>query len=369
MKRRRRSAVGTALLAVVACNVYDPSLLSGGDTLGTGAVGGSGGKGGKAGSAGGAGVGGTQQAGGSGTAGNGVGGTGVAGSSLAQGGANGGGSAGLDNQGGASAEGGEGGTNEAGNDAGGTGGDSGRGGGAGTSASGAGSSGTSGRGGTSGAGGTAGSGGSSGTGGSAGSGGSSGTGGSSGAGGSAGGPPITANGCAKLTVTIDDAADVAHFPISFTTSTGLDFGAAVITMRVYAPAASGGAIFNYVQDLTDYHYLGDSNRPAFKAGWQTVTWNVGTQALGTSQTNKAKIKRIGIEVNAGTATSWANPTVLYVDSITVAMPTETFTFDSSSTLNTTATTTDPSTTVLWINNHAEDTTATGVALSWVATCP
>jgi hypothetical protein len=379
MHRTGRSAVGAAILAVVACNVYDPTILvGGGDSSGSGNVGAAGGKGGKSGAAGGAGIGGIQAGGigGRGSAGASVGGMGVAGASASPGGA--GGIAGMENLGGQGAEGGQAGTGDGGEDMGGSGGDAGTGGagrgGAGRGgAGGAGAGGTSGRGGTSGAGGTSGVGGSAGTGGSAGKAGSSGTGGAgsggTAGGGGSGGSPTVANGCARLSVPLDDTDDRAHFVISL--ASNANFSAAVITMRVYAAAATGGSIRNYVQDGTTFRFLGNSVRPAFTAGWQTITWDVGAQDPGTSMIDKASIKRIGIEVNAEPSSAWASgATVLFVDSVTVTAPTESFTFGTTGTVVTaTDLESDQSGEVLWLNSYSSDTTATGVAVSWVATCP
>ncbi|HEV8548274.1 MAG TPA: hypothetical protein VGQ57_04580, partial [Polyangiaceae bacterium] len=78
------------------------------------------------------------------------------------------------------------------------------------------------------------------------------------------------------------------------------------------------------------------------------------------------------EINAAPATSgWTNPTVVYVDSITVNTATPlSFPFDSTSTVNTaTNVTSDPTNTNLWMNSGSTDTTATGTAASWQATCP
>ena len=102
-----------------------------------------------------------------------------------------------------------------------------------------------------------------------------GTGGATGAGGAmagAGGSSQTANGCAKLFVPFDDAADKAHFVISLTSPA--DLSGATISMRLYVQAGVGGSIFNYVQDSGTYHFLGV---PAAKrrllsstSGWSTA---------------------------------------------------------------------------------------------------
>jgi hypothetical protein len=84
---------------------------------------------------------------------------------------------------------------------------------------------------------------------------------------------------------------------------------------------------------------------------------------------KKSIQNLGIEIIATPSTSWTNPTVVFIDSITVSTPTLSFTFDSASAVSTAAKGSDVTGQALWLNNGATDTTATGVTLSWQATCP
>jgi hypothetical protein len=203
----------------------------------------------------------------------------------------------------------------------------------------------------------------------AGSGGSGGAGGSAGAGGA---PPAT--GCAKLSVPLDDAADRAHFVISLSSAADLSSATTgIISMRVYVQAGAAGTIFNYVQD-SQFHYFGVTTamRPALKglSGWQTLTFNVGMQPVGSTQIVKTDIRRIGIEINAAPDTvDWSNPTVVYVDSITVATPALSFTLDTTSTVNPNPMGSDLGGQVMWLHNGASDTTAAGVLLAWQPTCP
>ena len=67
--------------------------------------------------------------------------------------------------------------------------------------------------------------------------------------------------------------------------------------------------------------------------------------------------------------TWSNPTVVYVDSITVATPTLSFTLDAANTVTATQSNTDIGGQVMWVNNGSTDTTASNVALTWQATCP
>jgi hypothetical protein len=187
-----------------------------------------------------------------------------------------------------------------------------------------------------------------------------------------GGASTTANGCARLSVPLDNATDKAHFVISLTTAS--DLSRATISMRLYVRAGSGGSIFNYVQDAGAYHFFSvDTAQRALLSsfsGWSTLTWDVGAQAdSAATGIVKTSIKNIGIEIGAPPSSSWTSPTIVYIDSIAVKTPTLSFTFDGSSSVSPTATTTPAAEQAIWINGGATDTTAVGVTLSWQATCP
>ena len=194
--------------------------------------------------------------------------------------------------------------------------------------------------------------------------------GSSGAGGAVGGagganPP--ASGCAKLSVPLDDTGDKAHFVISL--ASVADLSGATISMRFYVQAGQGGTLFNYVQDSGAYRFLGvpAANRQALSSasGWSTVSWKVGAEpdSAGTGIV-KTSIKSIGIEINAQPSATWSNPTVVFVDSVTVQTPALSFVFDASSSVSTSNTSG-----ALWLNSNSSDTTASGSAVTWQATCP
>jgi len=303
------------ILAAVGCNVYDPSLLRAG-TLDRGSSGE------------------TSQSGMAGTTGEANAGTsdgGFAGEPIVSGGSAGTSSGGLSGAGGAAERGGTGGAS-------GTAGSSG--------ISGAGTGGAQGNG-DAGAGGTLG-------------------------GAGAGGTSTTANGCAKLTVPLDSAADKAHFVIALTSPA--DLSQATISMHLYVRAGSGGSIFNYVQDSGTYHFFGVplAQRAMLSSfsGWSTITWDVGAQPdSAATGIVKTSIRNIGIEVGAQPSSSWTNPSIVYIDSIAVTTPTLSFTFDASSTVYSTPTTAAAAGQALWVNSGATDTTAVGVTLGWQATCP
>jgi hypothetical protein len=316
----------------VSCSVYDESLLGSGHS----------------------GAGGTISAGNSGTAGegnSGAGRSGFAGTPTVNGGSSGAssGDGGMMESAGAMEAGGEG-------PEGGTGGTGGTAGSAGAGTAGMAGNSVGGTAGTAGAG-------AGGTGGRGGTGGSAGTGGS---------PPAT--GCAKLFVPMDDAMDRAHFVISLSSAADLsNKTTGIISMRVYVQAGAAGTLFNYVQD-SQYRYFGvaTASRPALKSlsGWQTLTFGVGAQDVGSSAIAKTDIRRIGIEINAAPdTTDWSNPTIVYVDSITVATPALSFTLDMTATVNPIPTGSDVSGQVMWLHNGTSDTTAAGVTLTWQPTCP
>ena len=352
----RQTALG-ALVALVGCSVYDTSLL-------TGVVGGAdvvGGAGGSGPSSGGSGVvsgrGGTT--GGSGGHGS-SGGSAATGGSAASGGAGGasGGAGGSSARGGTGATGGavsSGGTGTGGEPSGGTGnvdasGGMGEDGGAPNPADG----------GT-----TGGGSGGSGSGGSAGAGASGGSAGG-GTAGSAGSPPVTAAGCAKLSASLTASTDKTHYLITLG-SADVDFTNAVVKVHLYAEGADGG-VFIYVQQAT-YEFYGMPPVPfSTFSGWTTLTWDLSATA-STGTVNKAKVRRLGLEIGAWGGTTFTNPTVVYVDSISVTTPARSFSFDAASTVNTTPTAAHAGDTALWQNSASADTTASGSTLEWVASCP
>ena len=365
--RKVRRAVTASMLVAVSCNVYSPSLLvghggaSGSDTGATGGTSGTSGAG--------AGAGGTNVAGtnAGGSSGNGAGGT----AGRASGGTAGRASGGSGNE--TSGGGGEGG--EAGAPPG-EGGSAGIGGTAGGVSGGGGSAGT---GGTAGA--AAGTGGSAGTGEVAGMGGTAGTSaGTAGIGGAVGGAGMggaggaPASGCANLTVPLAAAADKAHFVITLTNAANMSAAATTISMRVYVLAGSGGVLVNYVQDTNNRFMPATTARPAISTlvgVWTTVTWNVGAETAVNS-IDKANIKRIGIEVTANNSTSLTNPTKIYIDSVSTSVitPVPSFPFDTSTSVVTTPSNgVDVGGQVLWFNSNTSDTSASGVTLGWLTSCP
>jgi len=355
-----RRALSVATVLAASCAVYDPSLLVGGAGPGSGASGGSG------------------DSGESGAAGRSTGGSSGSSSGGSAGGARGGEagrggggatSAGRGGTGGGAGMGAMSDAGEEGNAAGEAGMGSSTGGTMGGSSGGGGTSGTSGGGGA----GNAGNGGTSAKGGTEGQGGSGGaaTGGMGGAGAGGG----TATGCGKLTVPLNESTDQARFAIALSSSTDLSMTGATLSVSFYVQSGGGGSIAPFVQDTPDFHFLRGATANTALSGtgtWRTINWNVAAEPLGSSTTTKSAIIRVGVEIAAAPATGgWGDPTVVFLDSISVSTGSLSFPFDSSGTVYPTPTSSGPAS-QLWLNNHDEDTlpeTLTGTTVAWASTCP
>jgi hypothetical protein len=100
-----------------------------------------------------------------------------------------------------------------------------------------------------------------------------------------------------------------------------------LILRMYAPGATGGSFVMYMTDA-DFSYgthyttlLG-----TLSAGWTDVSVPVG----GVNDTyNPGSAYQITLEVTTGSDAAWANPTVIYIDSIRSVTGTVMDTFDTS----------------------------------------
>lgn len=180
----------------------------------------------------------------------------------------------------------------------------------------------------------------------------------------------TAMGCAKLSVPLNGAMDKAHFVISLRSAADLSAAGTTISLRLHVEDGTGGVVLAYVQD-SSFNFLGPATKPllAEQSGWVTLDWDVGAEPAAGTGIQKKNISRIGIEIKAAPSSTWSNPTIVYVDSITVNKPALSFPFGTMSTVSTTAQSSDVSGQVLWQHSGSTDTTATGTKLSWVADCP
>lgn len=177
-------------------------------------------------------------------------------------------------------------------------------------------------------------------------------------------------GCAKLSVPLNGANDKAHFVVSLRSPADLSAAGTTISLRVYVEAGAGGVILAYAQD-SSFNFLGPATKPllAEQSGWVTLAWDIGAEPAAQTGIMKRSVSRIGIEIKAAPSATWSDPTVVYVDSISVDAPALSFPFGTMATVSATAQSSDVTGQVLWLNSGTSDTTATGSKLSWVATCP
>jgi len=190
--------------------------------------------------------------------------------------------------------------------------------------------------------------------------------GGSGTGGSATGgatmlPEPTCSGCAKLSVPLNNASDKANFVIFLPNAT--NFGSAVMTLRIYRQAGWGGQLKGYVQHSgsPDYAQLfqGTPTELSSLSGWQDVVWNVGAHV---TTFDKSNVARVGVQITAAGSTSWINPTVVYIDSITLTgASTGPWNFDNSSSISTSAASSG-SANVMFLNSG--DSPVSGANVSW-----
>jgi hypothetical protein len=180
----------------------------------------------------------------------------------------------------------------------------------------------------------------------------------------AGGTGEVCTGCARLSVPLATSNDRAHFVIGLPSPT--DFSAAMIAIRVARYAGTGGHFKVYIQEGSPaYLQQVSTETPIANIGtaMQTINWDVSTAGTGA---DKTIISRVGIEIIGTGSTSWTNPTVIYVDSVTITgtnLTMASFPFDTSSTVTTTPTSNGPNN-VMWLNNYSADTNV-AAALSWL----
>lgn len=169
-------------------------------------------------------------------------------------------------------------------------------------------------------------------------------------------------GCARLSVPLAASGHKGNFVIALPQVT--NFTGAVIRYRLFKRAGSGGEVKGYIQHggSPDYAQLFQSQAVRLSAleGWHDLVWNLASE--GASY-DKTIVGRVGIQVIGLGSTSWTNPTVVDVDSITVTGPAVgPFEFDSASSVSSDATIGAPPN-VLWRNSG--DNPVAGAAVSWV----
>ena len=102
-----------------------------------------------------------------------------------------------------------------------------------------------------------------------------------------------------------------------------------MTLRLYAPGATAGALVIY---LSDANFTAGTGATVpfsdINQGWKDVSFNVGGVA---GNFNPAQINQVTIEVTSGNTGPWTNPTIVYVDSILSSNLAVDDAFDSSMT--------------------------------------
>ena len=170
-------------------------------------------------------------------------------------------------------------------------------------------------------------------------------------------------GCARLRVPLAAADNRANFMIRLPNA--VDFSMAKITYRVYVEAGTGGEVKGYVQHSGDPDFVQLFQAPGVRidgiVGWQNITFDVGAHPSTTFTKNN--VARVGIQIIGGTSTSFTNPTVVSIDSVTVTgVSAGPWNFDSSGTIQTNADHTGP-TNIMLLNSA--DNPVSGSSISWL----
>ncbi|WP_438027793.1 hypothetical protein [Sorangium sp. So ce233] len=132
------------------------------------------------------------------------------------------------------------------------------------------------------------------------------------------GPEESCSGCARLAVPLTAASTGTLFQFDYPDL--VDLTGATVTFRIKAQAATGGGVQTFVQNGGAQSWVGVPwawTNLSDLSEWTELTIDVDAAAAADATFNKAAVQRIGLKVDAGTAGPWANPTVVYVDSITV----------------------------------------------------
>ncbi|WP_438035326.1 hypothetical protein [Sorangium sp. So ce204] len=142
------------------------------------------------------------------------------------------------------------------------------------------------------------------------------------------GPEESCSGCARLAVPLTTASTGTLFQFDFAQL--VDLTGATVTFRVKAHAATGGGLQVFVQNGNAQSWVGV---PWAWTGfselkeWTELTIDVdasdAADAAAGGNFEATQVKRIGVKVDAGAEGPWANPTIVYIDSITVTRPAST----------------------------------------------
>jgi hypothetical protein len=175
------------------------------------------------------------------------------------------------------------------------------------------------------------------------------------------GPLSSCTGCARLSVPLTSASQKANYVIFLPNVA--NFSNARLTYRIYREAGSGGQIKGYVQHggSPDFLQLFESTALPLTSGtgWTEFTWDIAAENTGF---DKTQVGRVGIQIIGTGATSWTNPTVVSVDSITASgVSVGPWNFDSPSTISSSATTTAGANIMF---KNAGDSPVANATISW-----
>jgi hypothetical protein len=125
-----------------------------------------------------------------------------------------------------------------------------------------------------------------------------------------------ATGLTVLTVPLTASGQLQRYAAAYPMGSYPDLTGAIVTIRLYAPGATGGELNMYLLSAPDYTYGGQGAAvplTTLAAGWTEVTVSAGVAA---PPYNPSTIIQLNFDVGSGSSASWTNPTVIYIDLIT-----------------------------------------------------
>jgi hypothetical protein len=141
------------------------------------------------------------------------------------------------------------------------------------------------------------------------------------------GTPIeSCTGCLKLSVPLTEVSQVATVDLGL--AGPVDMSASIITCRMRVAAGIGGRFLLFVINGAATNFAGDyklSNLVDLSPGtasWQTITLDVSSYVVDVDAGmafDKTRVADLRFAITAtATPSTWANPTVIYVDEIRVS---------------------------------------------------
>jgi hypothetical protein len=166
-----------------------------------------------------------------------------------------------------------------------------------------------------------------------------------------------------LSVPLASVSDQAHMLMTLPANT--DFTSAIVTFRVLCKAGSGGQLRGYLQHGAPgfaFLVLGITEL-ADLSGWTTVSYELSS----VTGFDKTVVRRVGLEVTGAGSSSWLNPTIVYLDSISIAntaLDPSSFSFDDATSVSLTPSSSGPPDQRLWLNDGVHDSNVPAT-LTWL----